>query len=286
LQLTEFGRNFPIVGNNTSGFAFPTATGADALAAGFGATAAGTKGAAFGTQATASGASSVAIGAGAQATKDGAIAVGLYSAATGINAIAIGVGASATGSIAVGAGAQASNGGAAFGDGANASGSLSTALGPNASAAAGNSVAIGAGSIAAAPNTASFGSPGNERRLTNVAAGINPTDGVNVSQLSSLAAGFQSQVGGLQSQINNNDRRLRDGVAVALAAGGVPAVPYGRKLGVFGNVATYDGHGAAGFGLTGVLLDTKNYQVQGHGSVGIGFDTSVVGGRGGVAVFW
>jgi hypothetical protein len=62
LQLTEFGRNFPIIGNNTSGFAFPTATGADALAAGFGATAAGAKGAAFGTQATASGTNSLAIG--------------------------------------------------------------------------------------------------------------------------------------------------------------------------------------------------------------------------------
>jgi hypothetical protein len=37
----------------------------------------------------------------------------------------------------------------------------------------------------------------------------NPTDAVNVSQLSSLAAGFQSQVGGLQSQINNNDRKAK-----------------------------------------------------------------------------
>jgi len=158
---------------------------------------------------------------------------------------------------------------------------------------AANSVAIGAGSVANAPNTVSFGSSGNERRLTNVAAGINPTDAVNVSQLSSLSAGFQSQIGGLQSQIgglqsqvNENDRRLRDGVAVAMAAGGVPAVPQGRKFGMFGNVATYDGHGAAGFGLTGVLLETRNYQVQASGSFGVGFDTSVVGGRGGVAVFW
>jgi trimeric autotransporter adhesin len=121
---------------------------------------------------------------------------------------------------------------------------------------------------------------------TNVAAGINPTDAVNVSQLTSLSANLQSQIGGLQSQVNDNDRRLRDGVAVAMAAGGVPAVPYGRKFGMFGNIATYDGHGAAGFGMTGVLLDTPNYQVQANGSFGVGFDTSVVGGRGGVAVFW
>ena len=35
-----------------------------------------------------------------------------------------------------------------------------------------------------------------------------------------------------------------------------------------------------------VLLRSPHYQVQAHGSVGVGFDTSVVGGRGGVAVFW
>jgi autotransporter adhesin len=132
----------------------------------------------------------------------------------------------------------------------------------------------------------SVGAPGSERRITNVAAGIAPTDAVNVGQLNSVAAGFQSQIGGLQSQITENDRRLRDGVAVAMAAGGVPAVPAGRRLGMFGNVATYDGHGAAGGGLTGVLLETRGYQVQAHGSFGVGFDTSVVGGRGGVAVFW
>ena len=119
-----------------------------------------------------------------------------------------------------------------------------------------------------------------------MAAGISQTDAVNVGQLQSVAQGFQSQIGGLQSQINNNDRRLRDGVAVSMAAGGVPAVPPGRKLGMFGNVATYDGHGAAGMGLTGVLYETRGYQVQANGSVGVGFDTSVVGGRGGVAVFW
>jgi hypothetical protein len=65
-----------------------------------------------------------------------------------------------------------------------------------------------------------------------------------------------------------------------------PTVPAGRKIGVFGNVAGYDGHGAAGFGITDVLHDTKNYQVQVNGAVGVGFETRVVGARGGMAVFW
>ena len=114
------------------------------------------------------------------------------------------------------------------------------------------------------------GAPGGERRISNVAPGISPTDAATVGQLSSSASG-------LQSQINENDRRLRDGVAVAMAAGGVPAVPQGRKVGLFGNIATYDGHGAAGLGITGVVYETRGYQLQANGAVGVGFDTSVVG---------
>jgi autotransporter adhesin len=126
-----------------------------------------------------------------------------------------------------------------------------------------------------------------------VAAGFNPTDAVNVSQLSSVASGVQSQIGQLQSQvgalgtqIGNVDNRLRDGVAVAMASGGVPAVPAGRRVGVFGNVSTYDGHGAGGVGLTGLLLETQSYQIQANGAVGVGFSTGVVGPRGGLSLFW
>jgi len=100
-----------------------------------------------------------------------------------------------------------------------------------------------------------------------------------VSQLNSLSANFQSQ-------INNLDNRLSEGVALAMAAGGVPSVPQGRRLGVFGNLAAFSGHGAGAVGLTGVLYETRDYQIQAHGSVGVGFDTNVVGGRAGVALFW
>lgn len=39
-------------------------------------------------------------------------------------------------------------------------------------------------------NTVSSGTAGNERRLTNVAAGVNATDAVNMSPLTGLTAGF------------------------------------------------------------------------------------------------
>ncbi len=268
----------------------------------------------MGSNAQGSGANAIAIGSNAQATQSGAIAMGMNAASTGANAIAIGTNALATGSVAVGNGASAANGGAAFGDFAVATGgvanvSSATAIGNSASAttanavavgqsaavlatggsafganavvqaAATNSVAIGQGSVASAPHTVSVGAPGGERRISNVAPGISPTDAATVGQLSSSASG-------LQSQINENDRRLRDGVAVAMAAGGVPAVPQGRKVGLFGNIATYDGHGAAGLGITGVVYETRGYQLQANGAVGVGFDTSVVGARGGVALFW
>ncbi len=193
---------------------------------------------------------------GAQATNTNAIAQGFGAQATVVNAIAIGTSAIATGSIAMGNTASASNGGSAYGDFSNATCpicvanvSSPTALGNSASATkqnavaigqgatvlaangsafgagalvtavATNSVALGQGSIASAPNTVSVGSPGNERRVTNVAAGIAPTDAVNVSQLTSTASGIQTQINGLQGEIGNNLTEARAGIALALAAG-------------------------------------------------------------------
>ncbi len=57
------------------------------------------------------------------------------------------------------------------------------AIGNSASVTGQNSVAIGNGSVAAEDNVVSVGAAGSERRITNVAAGINDTDAVNVGQL-------------------------------------------------------------------------------------------------------
>ncbi|KAA1048300.1 YadA-like family protein [Pseudocitrobacter sp. 73] len=72
---------------------------------------------------------------------------------------------------------------------ANAQGADSVAMGSGSIAAADNSVALGTGSVANEANTVSVGSSTNQRRITNVAAGINDTDAVNVSQLKSSEAG-------------------------------------------------------------------------------------------------
>ncbi|KRG46398.1 hypothetical protein ARC20_05215 [Stenotrophomonas panacihumi] len=96
----------------------------------------------------------------------------------GTDAVAGGSGAIATGAQSV-----------ALGNDAAASGAASMALGHNAQANGDNSVAIGAGSVASVANTVSVGSAGNERTVSNVAAGVQATDAVNVSQLRQTQAG-------------------------------------------------------------------------------------------------
>src|SRR3546814_13574687 len=64
-----------------------------------------------------------------------------------------------------------------------------TAVGYGAYAGAGNSVALGAGSIADRVNSVSVGDVGGERQITNVAAGTEDTDAVNLAQLNGAEVG-------------------------------------------------------------------------------------------------
>ncbi|MGN7727327.1 hypothetical protein ACTJIL_16095, partial [Luteimonas sp. 22616] len=74
-----------------------------------------------------------------------------------------------------------------LGESAFATADGATALGAGANADALNSVALGAGSEADRDNSVSVGSAGNERQITNVAAGTEDTDAVNVAQLQEVA---------------------------------------------------------------------------------------------------
>ncbi len=149
-----------------------------------------------------------------------------------------------------------------------------------------DAVAIGQGSVASAANTVSFGSAGNERRLTNVAAGVAPTDGVNVSQLSSIAsgmtAGLQSQIDGLQGQINGVNQRVdkaNGGVAMALTGG---YLPDSKKFAVAINYGTFVGQNAAA--LSTYLRVTDH--VVFSGSLSYGVEAKQFGGRAGMLFAW
>lgn len=243
-----------------------------------GASATGTNATAIGSGSSSSGLNSIAVGTGSHATQNGSIAVGFNSSSTGQNSIAIGTGATATGSVAVGAGASAASGGAAYGDGAVATGSLSTAVGPNASATAANSVAVGSGSTNTVANTVSFGSAGNERRLTNVAAGVNQTDAVNVGQLQSVAAGFQSQLGSLQTQINDTRIEARGGVALALAASGLRYDDRPGKLSLSGAFGNFKGESGLAVGLGYAATNRLRFNASVSGVPSQGSVGGVVGG--------
>ena len=134
-----------------------------------------------------------------------------------------------------------------------------TALGPNAQALAANSVAIGSGSVASLSNTVSFGTAGNERRLTNVAPGVSPTDAVNMSQLSSLSSGFQSQVNSLQSQITDNRTEARAGAALALAASGLRYDPRPGKASIAAAFGHFKGQSGLAVGLGYTLTDSWRF---------------------------
>jgi autotransporter adhesin len=198
---------------------------------------------------------SVALGNNANANGANAVAVGDSSTATGTTSTAVGYNASATGNNAV-----------AIGNGAVASHT--------------NSVALGAGSVTSAPNTVSVGSVGNERRITNVAAGIDPTDAVNVSQLDAALGGQSSgtlasanaytdqQIGQLRSQAYRG---------IAQAAAIVPLVPSGDgDTTVNIGFASYGGEQAGGLAVAHQIGERLNINA-GVGFSGKGFNLVRVG---------
>jgi autotransporter adhesin len=123
-----------------------------------------------------------------------------------------------------------------------ASGQDAVAIGVNAAASGSNSVALGANSVADEANTVSVGSAGNERRVTNVAAGVNGTDGVNMVQMNELRRDVGRSMTALQ-------RSAYGGVAAAMAMPNpTPSAP--GKTVVGAGVANYKGYSAIAAGVT------------------------------------
>ena len=152
----------------------------------------------------------------------------------------------------------------AMGANANASATNSVAVGAGSTASAANSVALGANSVADRENTVSVGSAGNERQITNVAAGVQQTDAVNVSQLNqgiSQANQYtDQQVNALNGSINAVARNAYSGVAAATALTMIPDVDLGKTIAVGVGVGTYKGYQAAAIGATARV--TENIKVR------------------------
>ena len=129
------------------------------------------------------------------------------------NGIALGSGSSANaGSIAIGDMAWVmGKDSIGLGNDISVGGNKAVAIGSNILSVADNSVALGYGSAASRANTVSVGSSGNERQITNVAAGTEDTDAVNVGQLNERFSSYED--GGVVAGT------VKDGVNNSIAVG-------------------------------------------------------------------
>ncbi|HEX6603991.1 MAG TPA: hypothetical protein VF027_03815, partial [Sphingomicrobium sp.] len=104
--------------------------------------------------------------------------------------------------------------------------------------------ALGAGSLADQANTVSIGAAGSERRLVNLAAGVNATDAVNLAQMQASNAALQASIDNESAARIASDTILQsniDAEAVVRAA---------ADLALQGNI---DGETAARIGADAVL---------------------------------
>ncbi|EEH8338384.1 autotransporter adhesin SadA [Salmonella enterica] len=106
---------------------------------------------------------------------------------------------------------------------ANAQGADSVAIGSGSIAAAENSVALGTNSVADEANTVSVGSSTQQRRITNVAAGVNNTGAVNVAQLKASEAGSVRYETNADGSVNYSVLNLGDGSGGTTRIGNVSA---------------------------------------------------------------
>jgi autotransporter adhesin len=200
----------------------------------------------------------------------GSSAYGNASTASGVASSAYGLSSNATagGSSAFGETTLASqSGSSAFGAFSRATGLRSVTLGSSANASALDSVALGSGSVADQANTVSVGAPGSERRITNIAPGVNPTDAVNVSQLSGLQdlSGLHNDISALHDDIGNVASSAYRGIAgVAALTAGISAVP--GKTTINAGVGAYKGYAA---GAITASHTTENGRFNFNGGIGI-----------------
>ncbi|MFM0313138.1 YadA family autotransporter adhesin, partial [Paraburkholderia sp. RL17-383-BIF-A] len=155
-----------------------------------------------------------------------------------------------------------------------ASGTHATAMGANAKASAANSVALGANSVADRENTVSVGSAGNERQITNVAAGTATTDAVNVGQLNeaigasvgNLPAGTSAkdytdqQINAVQNGLNQVAKNAYAGIAAATALTMIPDVDQGKTIAVGVGGGSYKGSQAVALGVSARI--TQNLKMK------------------------
>jgi len=183
-----------------------------------------------GRNASVSGQDASAQGYNAVANGNGANAYGAQAQAIGNDATALGNAAQARGYSTT-----------AVGDHAAALAPNSTALGEDATALGAGSVALGYGSVAHRPNSVSVGNAatGLNRQITNVAAGTQPHDAVNLGQ-------FEAGLRGMKSYANIEADKVGS-VDASLAAASAEAAAGKHRNSIAGGTAEYNGQASFAF---------------------------------------
>ncbi|WP_369040353.1 ESPR-type extended signal peptide-containing protein [Stenotrophomonas maltophilia] len=157
-------------------------------------------------------------------------------------------------------------------------GDRSVAIGEGASAAGNDSVAIGSGSVAAGDKEVSVGAAGSERRITNVAAGIAPTDAVNLGQMNDR---FQEERDWSNRRFQAVDKRIDRMGAISAAYAGMALNTAGlsgdNRIGA--GVGNQNGRSALAVGYQRILGEQKNISISLGGAFS-GSDQSVSAGAG------
>jgi len=259
---------------NSTDTSTPSTTGANSVAGGAGSQATGESSVAIGNATTASGASSMALGSGASATADNSVAIGVNSVAERGNAISVGAAGAERAIVHVAAGTDDT-------DAVNVA-QLRQAQ------ASGTQYDTTPGGTPDYTNM-TLGGPGGTTTTTvhNVAAGVAPTDAVNVQQ---LQAGLDDNL--MQSrqytdtrlqEVEGDMRTMRDemrgGTASAMAMAGMPqaSIPGGNMLAV--GMGGYEGEVGMAVGLS-TMTESGRYILKANVSTNTTHDFGFAVGAG------
>ena len=160
----------------------------------------------------------------------------------------------------------------ALGNNAKAHADRSTAIGYNAEAKAAGSVALGEGSVAKEENTISVGDVGHERRITNVQDPKNLTDAANKRYV-------DHSVNSVRNELKQTDRKLRGGIAGAVAMANIPTTNRAGSTMVGVGVGNFKGQNAVAVGLS-KSSDNNRIHFKVSGSATSAGDYAVGGGIG------
>lgn len=160
----------------------------------------------------------------------------------------------------------------ALGNNAKANAVRSTAIGHNADAKASGSVALGEGSVAKEENTVSVGDIGHERRITNVQDPKNLTDAANKRYV-------DNSISSVRSELKQTDRKLRGGIAGAVAMANIPTANRagGTMVGI--GVGSFKGQSAVAVGVNRAS-DSNRVHFKMSGSATTSGDYAVGAGMG------